>query len=196
MTSGDWKKEFTEDIKKIEFALRHPKYANFKVNNRLQLIKFLRKLNKLWPYFFTSAFIFECQHAFKVTPIIFDDRVEPEIKIEKINKNILDYPYELIFEDLKKEGKESLGENILWTGFYFISFFYSGYLLSLWYSTRYGEAIEGRLTAEMNYALEYQKEQYELLKELLEIKKNDLQLFENNGEVEKEFSLKRRNSDE
>ena len=48
----------------------------------------------------------------------------------------------------------------------------------------------------MNYALEYQKEQYELLKELLEIKKNDLQLFENNGEVEKEFSLKRRNSDE
>ena len=93
MTSGDWKKEFTEDIEKIEFALRHPKYANFKVNNRLQLIKFLRKLNKLWPYFFTSAFIFECQHAFKVTPFIFDDRVEPEIKIEKINKNILDYPY-------------------------------------------------------------------------------------------------------
>ena len=32
MTSGDWKKEFTEDIKKIEFALHHPKYANFKVN--------------------------------------------------------------------------------------------------------------------------------------------------------------------
>lgn len=196
MTSEDWKTELTKDIKKIEFALRHPKYMNFKINHRLQLIKLFRKLNELWPYFFTATFIFEYQHALRVTPIIFDDRIETGIKIEKINKNIFDDVYKLFFEELKYEGKESWGENILWTGFYFISFFYSGYLLSLWYSTRYGEAIEGSLNAEMNYTLEYQKEQYELLKELLEIKKNDLQLFENEGEVEKEFSLKRGNSDE
>ena len=72
MTSEDWKTELTKDIKKIEFALRHPKYMNFKINHRLQLIKLFRKLNELWPYFFTATFIFEYQHALRVTPIIFD----------------------------------------------------------------------------------------------------------------------------
>lgn len=180
MTNEEWVKKLAKDIKKIEFALQHPIYANFKINNHLHLIKILRKLNKLWPYIITATITFESQHLFHVTPFIFDER------IEKIDSNDSNYP----LEDFFTLRKESWNENILWTIFYIISFLYSGYLLSLWYSTRYGDAISGSLNVELNYTLEYQKDYYEILKEMLKIKKNNLQLLQDENHIENEYFSK------
>ena len=167
MTNQKYQKELKHDIKKIEFSLQHPQYMYLKTSNRLKTIKFLRKLNKLCPFFLAAGISFSSQYALNVTPFLIDERLEFALDDEKYYK------------------KESNNENVFWTCFYLFHVVSLGVVLNFFYKTYYGDAISENLNAEISDTLEYQKNYYELLKSLLEIKKNDLQLLQDDDEKER-----------
>ena len=167
MTNQKYQKELRHDIKKIEFSLQHPQYMHLKMDNRLKTIKFLRKLNKLCPFFLAAVISFSSQYALKVTPFLIDERLEFTLDDEISNE------------------KESANENAFWTCFYLFHVVSLGGVLNFFYKTYYGDAILENLNNELSCTLEFQKDYYELLKSLLEIKKNDLQLLQNDEEKER-----------